>query len=49
MDPEREDYADSDPPPAWLRPAVGRLLAALVLMLALFGLCLLIGVLIDVD
>jgi hypothetical protein len=49
MDQERQDYADRDLPPVRLHPAVVRLLAALVLMLMLFGSCLLIGVLIDVD
>jgi type VI protein secretion system component VasF len=49
MSQEYEDYADRDPPRAGLPPAVVRLLVAVVLMVALFGFCLLIGVLIDVD
>jgi hypothetical protein len=49
MDQERDDYADHDSPRAGLPPAVVRLLFALVLMLALFGFCLLISVQIDVD
>jgi hypothetical protein len=47
MDQGRADYADGDPPPVRPSPAVVRLLAAVVLMLVLLGLCLLIGVLID--
>jgi hypothetical protein len=49
MDQEREDYAESDRPPIGLSPAVVRLLAALLLMLALFGFCLLVSLQIDVD
>lgn len=49
MDQDREDYADRDSPRVPLPPAVVRLLAALVLMLVLFGFCLLISLFIDVD
>jgi hypothetical protein len=46
---EYDDYADHDSPRAGLPPALVRLLFAVVLMLALFGFCLLISVQIDVD
>lgn len=48
MGQEHDDYADRDPPPVRLSPAVVRLLASVVLMLVLFGFCLLISLLIDV-
>jgi hypothetical protein len=49
MGQEHDDYADPDSSQAWLHPAVVRLLAALVLMVVLFGFCLLISLFVDVD
>jgi hypothetical protein len=49
MGQEHDDYADRDSSPVRLPPAVVRLLAALVLMLVLFGFCLLISLFINVD
>jgi hypothetical protein len=49
MSQEHEDYADRDSPRAGLSPAVWRLLGAGVLMLMLFGFCLLISLFINVD
>jgi hypothetical protein len=49
MSQEHDDYADRDVPPVRIPPAVVRLLVACAIMLMLFGSCLLIGTLIDVD